>query len=496
MREAAQFRAKIWWGLKVVRAVKNLPIFKGSRIKGIATFVVVALALVQPRAASAETLADALVSAYNHSGLLDQNRALLRAADEDVASAGAALKPVLRWTANATEQFGRSRSSLSPTVFSVNGLTLGFNLIGELLLYDFGATQARIGATKATVLATRDTLLNIEQQVLLRAVTAYLGVIQGNETVALRNNNLRLLKEELRAARDRFEVGEVTRTDVAIAESQLAQARSGLGVAQGELLRAEEEFRNAVGRKPGRLITPPSLPKVGDNLAKAKALAVRRHPSLRAAQHQVVAADLLITAGEAAMQPRVTLNSQLGLSETYGSTARSQIGSVGVNVGQTIYQGGLLSSNLRRAMAQRDAQRAALHVVRLNIQQEVGNAYASLQSARAQLEASVRQIQAARIAFQGLREEATLGARTTLEVLNAEQTLLNAESTRVTARAQLYVAAYSVLAATGQLTAQDLRLPVQIYDPAAYYNLVKDSPAKRSKQGEKLDRVLRALQRD
>ena len=147
-------------------------------------------------------------------------------------------------------------------------------------------------------------------------------------------------------------------------------------------------------------------------------------------------------------------------------------------------------------MAQEDAQRANLHVVSREVVQEVGNAYASLASARAQLEASDRQIRAARAAFEGVREEAKLGARTTIDVLDAEQVLLDAQSTRVTARANLYIAAYAVLASTGRLTAADLRLPVQLYDAAAYYNLVKDSPAKYSKQGQALDRVLRALQKD
>lgn len=452
-------------------------------------------ALFSPRITQAETLADALVSAYNHSGLLDQNRALLRAADEDVATAVSALKPVLRWTANATQQFGRTRTSFSTGSTSADSLTIGVNLIAELLIYDGGSAQAQIEATKETVLATRDTLLNIEQQILLRAVAAYMGVIEANETVALFNNNLRLLTEELRAAQDRFEVGEVTRTDVALAEAQLAQARSGLAGAQGGLLRADEEFRNVVGRKPGRLSTPPRLPNVGNDLAGSKGLAVRKHPSLRAVQHQVAAAELLILAAEAAQKPRITLNGQLGLSASSQDT-RSAIGSVGIGASQTIYQGGALSSAVRSAMASRDAQRGNLHVVRHDVQQDVGNAFADLLSARAQLEASERQIRAARIAFRGVREEATLGARTTLDVLDAEQALLDAESTRVSARSALYVAAYSVLAATGQLTAADLRLPVQIYDPAAYYNLVKDGPAKRSKQGEQLDRVLRALQKD
>tara|TARA_R110002072_G_scaffold94920_2_gene209384 strand:- start:11311 stop:12735 length:1425 start_codon:yes stop_codon:yes gene_type:complete len=455
-----------------------------------------ALVLLMPRPLWSETLADALVGAYEHSGLLDQNRALLRAADEDVASAKAALKPVLRWAGGLTQSFGSTRaSSLAPSQ-STEALTASINLIGELLLYDFGASQYRIEATKETVLATRQTLLDLEQRVLLRAVAAYMGVIEASDVVALRNNNLRLLTQELRAARDRFDVGEVTNTDVALAEAQLAQARSGLAGAEGALLRAVEEYLNVVGRKPGNLNPPPQLPNVGGNLEAAKALAVRTHPAVLAAQHQVAAARLAVSSNEASMQPRVTLQGNYGLSETFDSKRYSRSGSIGVEAGQTIYQGGALSSAVRRAMAQHDAQRANLHVVSREVSQEVGNAYASLSSARAQLEASDRQIRAARTAFEGVREEAKLGARTTLDVLDAEQVLLDAESTRVTARANLYIAAYAVLAATGQLTAQDLRLPVQLYDVTSYYNLVKDGPPKYSKQGKALDRVLRALQKN
>ena len=453
--------------------------------------LVLASGAALPRQASAETLADALVGAYEHSGLLNQNRALLRAADEDVATAKSTLKPVLQWAAGLTQSFGTTRSSSLLPAQSTESLKASISLIGELLLYDFGASAYRVEAAKETVLATRQALVNLEQQVLLRAVAAYMGVIEASETVELRNNNLRLLTQELRAARDRFDVGEVTRTDVALAEAQLADARSGLAGAEGTLLRAVEEYRNAVGHAPGNLSQPPSLPNIGGDLASAKA-----PPSIIAAQHQVAAADLGVEANEAAMAPRITLNGQYGLNETFDSNAYTRSGSVGVQVGQTIYQGGALSSAVRSSMAQRDAQRANLHVVRQDVEQEVGNAYAALASARAQLEASDRQIRAARIAFRGIREEATLGARTTLDVLDAEQSLLDAESTRVSARANLYVAAYSVLAATGRLTAQDLKLPVQIYDAGGYYNLVKDAPAKYSKEGQALDRVLRALQKD
>ena len=455
-----------------------------------------ALLCAAPRVGWTDTLADALVGAYNHSGLLEQNRALLRAADEDVATAVAALKPVLRWTADLSQSFQKGQSELRPLSTTQNDLTLTIGLVADLLLYDFGQAAYRIEAEKETVLATRDTLINVEQEILLRAVRAYMGVIEASEFVALRQNNERLLTQELRAARDRFEVGEVTRTDVALAEAQLANARSGLAGAQGDLIQAQEEYRVAVGRAPGQLSPPPRLPDIDRNVAQAKALAVRQHPLLRSAQHQVRAADILIKASEAAMMPQISLNGRLGASEEFGSDNNGRTGSVGLGVSQTIYQGGALSSAVRRNMALRDAERASLHVVSHNIEQAVGNAYASLASARAQIEASDRQITAARIAFRGVREEATLGARTTLDVLDAEQALLDAESTQVSARSALYVAAYTVLAATGQLTATDLRLPVQIYDPAGYYNLVKDGPAKRSKQGKQLDRVLRALQKN
>lgn len=458
--------------------------------------VVSVFAFVHAPMASAETLADALVGAYGHSGLLDQNRALLRAADEDVAIAAATLKPVLRWAASVEQNYGRARQNAAIGVQDTDSLRASASLIGEFLLYDFGATALRVEAAKETVLATREALLGIEQQVLLRAVQAYMGVFEAREFVDLRRNNLRVLTQELRAAENRFEVGEVTRTDVALAEAQLAQARSGVSTAEGNLQIAIEEYRNVVGRAPGNVTPPPSLPDLSNDIDQAKAVAVRTHPDLKAVQRRVSAAELLIRQAKASKKPTVSLQGTLSLSENLDSSNFSTGGAIGLNASGTIYQGGARSAEVRRAIAQRDAQRGDLHVVRHSVQQDVGNAYARLRSARASLEASDGQIRAARIAFRGVREEATLGARTTLDVLDAEQALLDAGAARISAQAQVYVAAYSVLAATGRLTARDLRLPVQLYDPAEYYNLVKDSPTNQSKQGAQLDRVLKRLQRD
>lgn len=214
--------------------------------------------------AAADTLADALVGAYKHSGLLDQNRALLRAADEDVPIALAALRPIINWTGSITQEFGdvTSQAGVSSSAESTD-VVLG--LSASLQLFDGGADRARVEATKETVLATRATLLNVEQGLLLRAATAFINVGRQQNFVSLSQNNLRLLQEELRAANDRFEVGEVTRTDVSLAEAAVAQARSNLANAQRNLTQAQAEYTNVVGRRPGRLSPLPSLPRTETN---------------------------------------------------------------------------------------------------------------------------------------------------------------------------------------------------------------------------------------
>lgn len=431
------------------------------------------------QAAKSETLADALTYAYEHSGLLQQNRALLRAADEDVALAVSATLPVINWSATA--------SYTRPQLPGTQLITGNAQISGELTLYDGGASQFAIDAQKELVLGTRQSLRNIEQQVLLRAVEAYMNVRRNVEFVALRESNVRLITEEFRAAQDRFDVGEVTRTDVSLAEARLAAARSLLASAQGNLTRSVEEFRAAVGRRPNNP-RPVSPAPVSRGLADAKAFAVRNHPSILEVQHSVAAAELNILRAEAAIQPRVALGGRVGIDGDLNRGA-----SVSLTASGPIYQGGRLSAQVRQFMAQRDAARAGLHISRHGVQQQVGNAYSFLEVARASRQASDQQSRAATVAFRGVREEATLGARTTLDVLNAEQELLDAQANIISAQADEVIASYSLLAAMGLLTADHLRLPVQQYDPSEYYNLVKGSPIQMSEQGRALDRVLEAI---
>ncbi|NRB03017.1 MAG: TolC family outer membrane protein [Rhodobacteraceae bacterium] len=450
-----------------------------------------------PHNASAETLADALVGAYNHSGLLDQNRALLRAADEDVATSLAALKPIVSWQADIQQSIGNNNSAATlGSNIDVNSATISISIALDYQLFDFGADSARVAAAKESVLATRAGLLSVEQNVLLRAVSAFMNLRRTIETVALRENNLRLLTEELRAAKDRFDVGEVTRTDVALAEARLAQARSGLAAAQGDFVQAQEEYRNAVGRKARQLSPPPPLPATANLMEEARSRALRQHPDIVAAQRQVASAELLVNAAERDMLPTLSLRGTAFVEDNIHDDGYNNNLNFGLRATGPIYQGGRLSALARRSAAIRDSQRANLHVVRHNVEADLGNSFARLMAAVASLEASERQIIAARVAFRGIREEASLGARTTLDVLDAEQELLDAQAAKIAAQADQYIAAYSVLAAMGELTAERLKLPVKLYDPAAYYKLVKEAPHLQSKQGKALDRVLKSLQKN
>lgn len=448
------------------------------------TGAVAAAALVAGSwAAAAETLTDALISAYNSSGLLEQNRALLRAADEDVAGAVAQLRPVIGYLAQVNWS--------DPVAPTADNVSASLALSAEMLLYDFGASQLGVDAAKETVLATREALVGVEQQVLLRAVAAYMSVRREAAFVTLRENNVRLITEQLRAASDRFEVGEVTRTDVSIVEARLAAARSGLAAAQGALARSREEYLAAVGRAPGALQPPPAPPTTAASLDGAKSVAQDRHPDIRRAQREVTVAELGVRRAAAAYRPRLTGSARIGVNDD-GDTNKS----LGISLSGPIYQGGAIPSAVRKAQARKDASRAGLLVTSRAVAQNVANAWADLNVASAVLVASDEQVRAARLALRGAQEELEVGARTTLDVLDREQELLQAETDRIDAETNRYVAIFQLLSRMGLLTVDHLRLGIPTYDPAAYYNAVSNAPSGRvSPQGEKLDSLLKAIGR-
>lgn len=442
--------------------------------------LVAALALAAGIAlpAAAETLTDTLIAAYKNSNLLEQNRAVLRAADEDVAVALSALRPTIGFTGDVTGANQR-----------LDELQASVALTAQITLFSSGRNALGVEAAKESVLATREALLNVEQQVLLSAVSAYVSVRLNQDIVALRENNVRLISEELRAARDRFEVGETTRTDVAQAEARLAAARAQLIAAQGDLLVAREDFRLAVGRYPGDLAPLPRIPATARSLDEARAIANRTHPLIRQAQRLVTVAELNMQRARAAMRPSLGASASIGIDDN-GDDAQS----FGLELNQTLYAGGQLSALFRQALASRDQSRASLLQTTLSIGQQVGEAWANVTVAQASIEATERAVQANQTAFEGVRDEAALGARTSLDVLDAEQDLLAARTDRISADATLYVGVYSLLSAMGLLTVDHLKLGIPTYDPAAYYNAVRNAPA-TSAQGKRLDRVLKSIGR-
>lgn len=432
--------------------------------------------------AFAESLKIALQKAYNNSGLLEQNRAVLRAADEDVAAAVAALRPALAYAAGiqyADPSFGdRVSGSIA--------------LTADMLLYDFGRSQLGIDAAKQAVLATRAALVDVENAVLLNAVNAYLSVRQSEAFVALRQNNVRLVTQQLRATRDRFEVGEVTRTDVSLAEARLAAAMSGLAAEQGGLKQAREAYRRAIGEYPGRLIPPSQLPSIPRDQAAARNVAQDNNPAITQVERQLAAAELSVQQAARSKLPTLSATGQFGLDDDGNDSS-----SLGLTLSGPIYQGGANASGSRRAIAFRDQLIAQLYDTELQVDQEVGNAYADLNVAVANITSSNEQVSAAQLALAGVREEFQLGARTTLDVLDQEQELLDAQTDQVSAQVQRQSAVYQVLDAMGTLTAERLGLDVPIYDPLQYYNAVKDAPrANVSPQGQRLDRVFKSLGRN
>ncbi len=431
-------------------------------------------------AARAETLTDALIAAYNNSNLLQQNRALLRAADEDVAQAIATLRPVLQWAVTAGYAHPRPLT---------DNYTASLALTAQMTIYDFGRTPLAINVAKETVLLTRDVLVQVEQQVLLTAVRAYMEVIRSARFVELRRNNVRVITSELRAAEQRFQVGEVTRTDVSQAEAALAAARAALAAAEGDYNVAREAYKAAVGDYPTNLVRPSVPPMTANTLEEAIAIAVKTHPLIHQRQREVTVAELNIGRARAAMRPSLTGSVSAGVDHEWNDSVTATL-----SLNQTIYSGGALASALRQAIAASEGDRAELLQAVVTVKQDVANAWTALRVAIASTDASQRQVNASTVAFNGVREEASLGARTTLDVLDAEQNLLDARASLIQAEINQFVAVYSLLATMGLLTVEHLDLGILTYDPEAYYNTVKNAPTTYvSPQGEKLDRVLRSL---
>lgn len=433
--------------------------------------------------AQATSLADALAMAYTHSNLLDQNRALLRATDEGVEQALAALGPVVEFVTQAVVN-----SDQAPDY------RLSVALQASLTLYDFGRGELSVQAAQAQVNATRAALVGLEQSVLFGAVQAYLDLFSKTQAVQLQRNNLRVITEQRRAAQQRFELGDSTRTDVALADARLAAARLSLTAAEGDVAVAREVYRLSIGHYPGGLSTPPSLPRLPATLTEATGTARRHHPSITQAQYQVSAADIVHEIAQTQRYGTVSgsLAAQAQSQSVSGFDSSGADLTASIRWGVPIYTSGRLESGARESLARAEAARAALHQTVAGVEQAVASNWARLAVARAQLSTSDLQIAAAQAALDAVSAEAELGSRTTLDVLDAEQDLLDARTARIQSTVSVHLAAYALLESTGQLTVTSLGLGVPSYDVDAYSGVIRAqrSPFVPSVQGRQLDRIM------
>lgn len=448
-----------------------------------ATLKITALgvALLISPAASATTLTDALIQAYQTNPILRVRQSNLRATDETVRQTKGQIQPTVS-TSVSTDYSNNATAN-------THSFTNSVSLTTAIPIYAGGTGLRRIEQSRYNVLAGRQSLKLSEQDVLLSAVTAFMDVRRDIRNVELALNSVKVLTEEVRAATERFEVGEVTRTDVSQAESRLAASESSLQTSRADLLRSMNSYTAAVGSAPKNLRTPPATPALPNSGDAAEAIAIAKHPTILQQQFVVKAAEKEIAIARGNKSP--TASATIGLSNSSGSATRASgsNSSIGLTFGQVIFQGGQLDSAERQALASLDQAKAELQLAGVQIRQNVQSAYATWFASKATIKSRRKQVSAAQIAFEGTSEEAKLGARTTLDVLNAEQDLLQARSNLVAAIRNEYVNAYTVLSTMGLLTVDHLNLGISSYDPDVNYkkiNGVKKFGIKRLKIFDKI----------
>ncbi|WP_119458818.1 TolC family outer membrane protein [Rhodospirillaceae bacterium SYSU D60014] len=420
-------------------------------------------------AASAETLVDALAKAYQNNPTLLAGRAELRARDELVAQALSGWRPTVTLNGEVGREWQESSPGGSETLTPRSA-----NLNLNQPLYRGGRTVAATDQAENLVLSQRAQLASVEQNVLLNTVAAYMDVVRDQAVLQLTINNEQVLQRQLQAARDRFEVGEITRTDVSQSESRLALATANRIQAEGNLTASRAAYRELVGDMPGTLEAPELLLTLPATQDEAIAGSVQ-NPAVLAAifaeKAAVEGADVVF--GE--LLPQLSLNGDLTTGEDLSfEGVRTDGASVTAQLVVPLYQGGEVTSRLREAKQIASQRRLQIIEARRNAARQATTAWEALQTAIAQIESFQAQARAADIALEGVRQEAQVGARTILDVLDAEQEALDAQVNVVTAQRDRVVAGFQVLAAVGQLTAPDLDLPVSYYDVDEHYFEVRD----------------------
>jgi outer membrane protein len=449
--------------------------------------VQLALIVLPLHPASAETMEGALARAYEGNPQLNAQRAIVRQSDEGVAQALSGYRPTLSANASVGEQY----SNLSETIpavppllpssieFSAKGYTTPTTLgvTGQQTLFNGGQTANRVRSAESRVSQARETLRVMEETILLSAATIYMDVSRDAANLEVQQNNIRVLQRTLQDTRNRYTAGQVTTTDVAQAEAQLAAGEATLHAAESTLMTTRANYRRIIGNDPANLAAASPVDRLAPPTLKgAITYGVDHNPSVLAAFYGVDVAQLQTKIAEGALWPTLALQGSV-LAQTFPNLLMPNlfVGTAQVTLTVPIYQGGAEYSAIRLDKETEGQERLNVDQVRDQTRANVVQAWGQLTAAKAQVEAAIRQNDAAERALKGVRDEALAGQRTTLDVLNAEQALVNARVALIVAQHDRVVASYSLLAAVGRLSAQALGLPVTVYDPMVHYQQVRDA---------------------
>ncbi|WP_375457840.1 TolC family outer membrane protein [uncultured Enterovirga sp.] len=421
-------------------------------------------------------MSSALARAYSGNPTLDAQRASVRAVDENVPRALSGFRPSITGLANTgfsrTEGVLQGQNISRSTNPSSVGLQISQNLFNGF------RTENSTRQAETQVFGAREGLRNVEQNTLFSGAQAYMNVLRDTAILNLQRNNVEVLEEQLSQTRTRFQVGEVTRTDVAQAESRLAAARSQVSTAESNLQTSIATYRQIIGVEPRQLAQGSPVDRlVPRTVTAAVQIGLEEHPAIISALHAVDAAELQVKIVEGELAPSVGLTGSL--AQGFNSTIQndsSLSASVVAQITVPIYQGGEVYARVRQSKETAGQRRIEAEATRDQVRAAVISAWGSLEASKATVRAAQAQVQAAEIALTGVREESRVGQRTTLDILNQQQELLTARVNLITAQRDRVVASYAVVQAIGRLTAKSLGLGVEIYSAKLHFDQVKDLP--------------------
>lgn len=456
------------------------------RVSSVALFGLVST----PIAGLAENIQSAMAAAYQNNPTLNAQRAATRVADEAVAIAKSGWRPTVSASGDVSKVWRKSRVGRSSKAVNQFGIPTGpqrsitsskltpggFGITISQSLWDSFKTRNDVNAAKSAVRASQETLRNVEQNVLFDAASAYMDVIRDQAIAGFRAKNLAFLNEQVRSERARFEVGESTRTDVAQAEAGRASALAQLSLAKGNLQASKAVYRQIVGREPRNLKRTSGIRKLlPRNIQGSIAIAQSEHPAIRATEFLVDQASYNVKSSESSLLPTVTLQGQVSrryVGDYNGTTTDDA--QITANLSVPIYQAGRQSGLIRQNKETLGQRRIEVDQTVDNVRAAVVSAYSQLEAAISSVSANKTQVRAAQLALSGAVEERKVGQRTTLDVLNTQQGLINAQISLVTSEREIVVAGYALMSAIGRLNARRLGLNVTLYDPVEHYLAVKD----------------------